>query len=78
MPLSDTSEKVLKQRSRSAALGLLATEFIRWLSERGMFETCLNCDNWNDRDEICTKFKERPPAKVIVCGCEHHESDIPF
>lgn len=78
MPPSEVSEKVLKARSRQDALSKLSLEMTRWMVEVGMFETCLNCDHWNDRDEICTKFKMRPPAKIIVCGCEFHESDIPF
>lgn len=78
MPPSDVSEKVLKQRSRSEALKTLSTEITKWMIEVGMFQTCLNCSDWNDRDEICTRFKCRPPAKVIVCGCSEHNDDIPF
>lgn len=28
--------------------------------------------------ETCSKFKVRPPARVIVCGCSEHTDDIPF
>lgn len=42
-------------------------------------QSCPNCMHWNIEEEFCTKFKQRPPAKVIVRGCEHFDEDeIPF
>lgn len=42
------------------------------------WQCCLNCINWNARDETCAKFGARPPATIIVHGCRDHENDIPF
>ena len=59
--------------SRESAL----KELIQGMMNDGWFTTCTNCCDWNDKTEMCMKFKVRPPAKVIVVGCEQH-SDIPF
>jgi hypothetical protein len=42
-----------------------------------VFRTCISCDNWNHVNEICDKWKQRPPAKIIANGCDDY-SDIPF
>lgn len=49
------------------------------------YKNCLNCDHWNENDEICKKFNSRPPAEIIVYSCEFHKDtkdnmsdDIPF
>ncbi len=47
------------------------------LEQEGVFRNCTNCANWIDNKEICNKFKERPPVKIIVKGCEFYD-DIPF
>jgi len=40
-------------------------------------KTCLTCHLFNEANEICTKFNQRPPARVIANGCQHWD-DIPF
>jgi hypothetical protein len=55
----------------------LAKLLIERLEAEGYLNNCLTCANWNEQAEICRKFKERPPLKVIVTGCEYHEL-IPF
>lgn len=42
-----------------------------WLS-------CINCAKFSPHTEQCLKFNEKPPAKVIVHGCQYWEMDIPF
>ncbi len=42
-------------------------------------QCCPNCMNWNKYKELCIKYNQRPPAEVIVRGCESFEEDeIPF
>lgn len=42
-------------------------------------QSCPNCLYWASGSEMCSKFNQRPPAKVIVRGCEHFDEDeIPF
>ena len=76
-PLSSDPKEIITRKSRDAALNDLAKIIATWMFENGWFQTCLNCCDWNDKTEICMRFKQRPPAKVIVSGCEFH-SDIPF
>lgn len=32
----------------------------------------------DDQGEMCTLYMVRPPAKVIIVGCESYEPQIPF
>ena len=43
-------------------------------------KSCLNCISFNEQTEVCTKFNQRPPARVIAFACENYEDDhdIPF
>lgn len=40
--------------------------------------TCITCDNFNEKTEICKLAGVRPPAKVIVNGCSSYEGVVPF
>lgn len=41
--------------------------------------TCVNCYHWRDDNETCGLTDNlRPPARVIVKGCDQHEDEIPF
>ena len=40
--------------------------------------TCCNCLWFDDKTEFCKPANARPPARVIVAGCEKYEDDIPF
>lgn len=44
------------------------------------FQNCLNCLNFNEKSEICKLYNAKPPARVIVYGCEKFDdiSEIPF
>lgn len=46
----------------------------------GNTKNCINCVFFRESEELCSKFKQRPPARVIALSCEHHEdcNDIPF
>lgn len=48
---------------------------IKKLKQWAIDRSCLKCMNWEN--EMCKKFKQRPPTKVIIEGCEHHDF-IPF
>jgi len=65
----------LKRDEMTAELAKqLAKEF--WTNV--IFQSCVNCDNFNDEKEICNLFKQRPPARVIAHGCEKWAELIPF
>jgi len=48
-----------------------------------LFQSCIVCENFQD-DEVCKMFNVRPPARIIVFGCDKFketdglDSDIPF
>lgn len=72
------AEQTLRITNRVDAMNTLALGFTEFLMDNGYFTTCLNCDHWQDNPELCKKFNQRPPAKVIVVGCEEHSDSIPF
>lgn len=50
------------------------------LSSIDLYESCLTCEHFNASNEICGKFGQRPPARIIVNACpEYKDNDnIPF
>lgn len=55
----------------------LSLALTAYLMDHGYFTNCLNCHNWQDKNEICSKYNQRPPALIIIKGCSEH-TDIPF
>lgn len=51
--------------------------FIDACKAEGLFPNCTQCLHWHETKEICQLYKQRPPAKVIVKGCEKYEF-VPF
>jgi hypothetical protein len=41
---------------------------------------CVNCIAWMHEKEWCNKYNLRPPARIIIKGCEYFEDAdlIPF
>lgn len=41
---------------------------------------CTNCKLFDETKELCNKYAQRPPARVIAEGCEGFSdiNDIPF
>ena len=48
------------------------------LVEKAITTTCVTCDQFEKRHEICNQFKLRPPAKTIACGCIYYVNSLPF
>ena len=52
----------------------------------GSLRTCINCEHWEGNNVAAEKRKEecrlapgsRPPAMVIVLGCDSWQQEIPF
>lgn len=66
------------EQKREKLLNELGISFVELMVREGWFRSCLNCEFWQDKEEVCRKWKVRPPAKVIVTGCEDHSDEIPF
>lgn len=75
--MKQSAEEALRLNNRHDLLNILGLNFTNYLFEQGWFTTCLNCHYWNKEQDICGKFNQRPPAKIIISGCEEH-TDIPF
>lgn len=44
-----------------------------------IYKSCLNCENFNEEKEICKKYNQRPPARVIAYACKDWDDlEIPF
>ena len=42
------------------------------------FQTCITCDNFTEKTEICKLANARPPARVIASGCSSYDEKVPF
>jgi len=72
------AKKTLLNPDRIKAISDLSYCFVEMLVDHGFFRSCLNCSEWNKKEDKCNKFKCLPPPEVIVTGCEHHSDIIPF
>lgn len=44
-----------------------------------IYRSCINCEHFNEYNEKCKLYNQRPPARVIAYGCEKYEDiEIPF
>ena len=48
--------------------------------DQPLYKSCLNCLLFNERAELCNKYNQRPPARIIAYGCKDWEDikEIPF
>ena len=53
-------------------------EMHKKMVDNGLLTSCINCEHFDKKARICTKYKVEPPAEVIVYGCPEWEFDIPF
>lgn len=69
----------------AAALAEEITEgCIKGCNDCSFFHSCIDCVNFDEKNELCKIAKARPPARVIVYGCDSWfnpakaDDDIPF
>lgn len=53
-------------------------EMLDFLGARGWFRNCTTCMDWDSEKDQCARHDAKPPADVIVKGCEDHSDLIPF
>ena len=63
---------------RSHARWLMRSTWQQQMSTEGVLVSCLNCDQFDHKGELCSLAKARPPANVIPFGCPSWIEDIPF
>lgn len=75
---------ILRTTERVKLLDGLATGIVEWGLDQGLFRSCLNCSHWTGENPVnvpaenCGLHRARPPARVIVTGCDDHSDIIPF
>lgn len=66
--------------SRVRAYRELAKDIAERVTEQleTLTKTCLTCEHFTEKTELCGLVNKRPPARVIAFGCEQYEDQIPF
>ncbi len=84
--MSDTNLKLRLQGKYElqSKLAQLIPDIIKEATPKNMlFQSCIVCEHFQE-NEICKMFNVRPPARIIVFGCEKYKEsdsldmDIPF
>lgn len=46
----------------------------------GLTSSCLSCSFFREPTELCNRYNQRPPARVIAFGCKDYldNDEIPF
>jgi hypothetical protein len=74
---------MIDDTDRKGQLSKLAHSLMDWLDDAGYHRTCLTCESWiegptDNRQQLCGKYKMRPPTKIIISGCPDHTDLIPY
>lgn len=77
------AERILTDSIRKDAMNKLALILAGKMDDIGLFRSCMNCEHWiegppNNLQQLCGKYKTRPPTKIIICGCDDHSDNIPY
>lgn len=56
----------------------IAKELLNIVVRSRLRNSCVKCHNFDESNELCRLANIRPPAWVIVTGCEKFEEAIPF
>lgn len=66
----------LRTNTRNDLVNAIATQ----LERSYMYQCCLNCEHFKEKTEMCLLANQRPPARVIVYGCNSWQDldSIPF
>lgn len=58
---------------------LASKAFHEQMIEAFVFKSCINCENYDEKYQICNLYNSKPPAKTIVYSCgDAWVQDIPF
>lgn len=86
--MSNSDTKLIPRRlgkiELAAKLSQLIENTIKDVSPNNMlFQSCIVCEHFGE-NEICSRYNVRPPARIIVFGCQNYEEsshidgDVPF
>lgn len=60
------------------ALQAKRIDFQKQIITHQVWSSCLNCEEWDKKQELCGLFKAKPPLEVVVHGCPQWYGEIPF
>ena len=65
---------------REISLKEVLAEITTRINRVDLYRSCLTCTVWQSKEEMCGKWKQRPPAEVIANGCDDYfdQDDTPF
>ncbi len=74
------SKPILRTDAYYDLQSIIADGLARIAAENHIYRSCINCFNFNEKNELCKLANQRPPAKVIVFGCRmwDDKDGIPF
>lgn len=60
--------------------GIIVSALRDIAAKNHIYTSCINCVNFREQSELCGLAMQRPPARVIVFGCDYWEDkdQIPF
>lgn len=67
-----------KRESEAVMMREHVVKMQKAIIKQGMWQCCLCCEFWQNKEELCGKVNARPPAIVIATGCPAFLDDIPF
>lgn len=70
--------KALTHDEREQKYNRRRIEFQEEAVRRGVWMSCINCDNFNIDERMCNKYHAPPPLRVIVHGCSSWQIEMPF
>lgn len=78
--MSDEANAVRRSLIHEVECDAIAEKLTAGISQvlYSMTKTCLTCDHFNEPQEQCTLYKQRPPAKIIAFGCPSYVNEVPF
>lgn len=77
----DMTQPNLKLRySTPRALRDIMQQILKGEDGRGLLQNCLNCHHFEEAANTCHKYRQTPPARIIINGCDGYDDidDIPF
>lgn len=74
--LRPEAEGELRETITQAIKKMVEVEFAYQLP----YKTCINCDHFIEKTEMCKQWNAKPPARVIAFGCDKYKDEdlIPF
>jgi hypothetical protein len=58
----------------------VANAVINIIRDDPIYRSCLNCMYFNEQAELCSKYNQKPPARIIAYACPtwENQDEIPF